>query len=88
MGTVVDPGFPVGGALTHWGGTNLRHVHFLAKTYVKMKEIDPVGGRAPAAPPGSANGAAEEIKEKYPNGCYLKTRALLCHRLWHSFVYF
>ena len=33
------------------GGTNLRRVHFLAKTYAKTKEIDPVGGR----PPGSAN---------------------------------
>ena len=36
---VADPGFPVGG-----GGTNLRCIHFLAKMYVKMKEIDPVGG--------------------------------------------
>ena len=44
---------PVGGG----GGANLRHVHFLAKMYAKMKEIDPVGGGgAPAAPPGSANG--------------------------------
>ena len=42
---------PVGG-----GGADLRHVHFLAKTYAKMKEIDPVGGRMLAAPPGSANG--------------------------------
>ena len=24
------------------GGANLRHVHFLAKTYAKMKEMDPV----------------------------------------------
>ena len=44
--------FPLGG-----GGANLRHVHFLAKMYAKTKEIDPVGGgRALAAPPGSANG--------------------------------
>ena len=42
-----------GGAPTCWGGTDLRCVHFLAKTYVKTKEIDPVGGGggAPAAPP-------------------------------------
>ena len=48
---MADPGFPVGGALTHWGGANLRHVHFLVKTYAKMKEMDPVGGHVPAAPP-------------------------------------
>ena len=47
--------FRWGGALTRWGGANLRWVHFLAKMYVKMKEIDPVGGGAPAAPPGSTN---------------------------------
>ena len=48
---MADPGFPVGGAPTHWGGTNLRCVHFLAKMYAKMKEIDPVGGgRAGGAP--------------------------------------
>ena len=41
-----DPGFPVGG-----GGADLRRVHFLAKTYAKMKEMDPVGGaRAGGAP--------------------------------------
>ena len=46
-----------GGVPTRWGGANLRRVHFLAKTYVKTKEIDPVGGaRAGGAPPGSANG--------------------------------
>ena len=47
--------FPLGGAPTRWGGANLRRIHFLAKTYVKTKEIDPVGGRAPRRPPGSAN---------------------------------
>ena len=44
------------GALTRWGGTNLQRIHFSAKTYAKTKEIDPVVGRAPAVPPGSANG--------------------------------
>ena len=37
------------------GSADLRRVHFLAKMYAKTKEMDPVGGRAPAAPPGSAN---------------------------------
>ena len=27
-----------------WRGDNLQHGHFLAKTYVKMKEFGPVGG--------------------------------------------
>ena len=53
---VADPGFPVGGTPTHWGGTNLQRIHFLVKTYVKMKEIDPVGGVHWRRPPGSANG--------------------------------
>ena len=53
---VADPGFPVGGdADPLGGGANLRRVHFSAKTYVKTKKIDPVGGGggggAPAAPP-------------------------------------
>ena len=37
------------------GGANLRPVHFSAKMYAKTKEMDPVGGRASGAPPGSAN---------------------------------
>ena len=58
---MADPGFPVGETPTRWGGANLRRIHFLAKTYVKMKEIDPVGGGGGGggarrgAPPGSAN---------------------------------
>ena len=49
-----------GSRISHWGGVdplggaNLRRVHFLAKMYVKMKEIDPVGGarrRRPLDPP-------------------------------------
>ena len=38
---------PVGGG----GGANLQCVHFSAKMYAKMKEIDPVGGARAAAPP-------------------------------------
>ena len=49
---MADPGFPVGGGgADPLGGANLRHVHFSAKTYVKMKEIDPVGGGGVAVPP-------------------------------------
>ena len=43
------------GAPSHGGGTDLRHIHFLAKTYVKTKELDPVGGGRRRRPPGSAN---------------------------------
>ena len=43
------------GVPTHWGGANLRRIHFSVKTYVKTKEIDPVGGAragdAPLDPP-------------------------------------
>ena len=53
--SVADPGFPVGGAPTRWGGADLRHECFSAKTHAKTKELDPVGARAPGAPPGSAN---------------------------------
>ena len=53
--SVADPGFPIGGVPTRWGGANLQHVHFLAKTYAKTKEMDPVGGActsgAPLDPP-------------------------------------
>ena len=45
--TVADPGFSVGGG----GGANLQRGYFLAKMYAKTKELDPVGGRAPTAPP-------------------------------------
>ena len=49
---MVDPGFPIGGRQAI-GGTDLQQGHFLAKMYVKTKELDPVGGRGrtPAAPP-------------------------------------
>ena len=48
------------------GGADLQCVHFLAKTYAKMKKIDPVGGggeHAPAAPlPGSANEMLHKLR--------------------------
>ena len=44
MGTVADPGFPVGG-----GGVDLRHGRFPVKMYAKMKELGPIeGGMCPA----------------------------------------
>ena len=52
---VADPGFPIGGACTHWGGVDLQRGHFLVKMYAKTKELGPIGGRAPATPPRSAN---------------------------------
>ena len=54
---MVDPGFSTGGALSCWGAANLQCRCFSAKTYTKMKELDPVGGMcAGGAPLGSANG--------------------------------
>ena len=39
-----DQGYPIGGgAPTPFGGPCVRHEHFLAKTYVKTKELGPVG---------------------------------------------
>ena len=45
--------FPLGGAPTHWGGADLRRIHFSVKTYAKTKEMNPVGGgggHVPVAP--------------------------------------
>ena len=49
----LDPGFSGGGgAWTHFGGGfGLQRGHFLVKIYAKMKELGPVGGRAPGTPP-------------------------------------
>ena len=53
---VVDPGFPIGGVLTHWGALTSNTYAFRQK-HAKTKELDPVGGGMPGAPlpPGSAN---------------------------------
>ena len=48
--------FPLGGgAPSHWGGADLQRGCFSVKTYVKTKELDPVGGGGRAGAPGSAN---------------------------------
>ena len=57
---MADPGFPIGGACTRWGGggMDLRHGRFSVKMYAKTKELGPIGGwHAPGTPPppGSAN---------------------------------
>ena len=65
---VADLEFPIGGeggAEPLGGGANLRRGHILAKTYVKMKELDPDGGGgAPAAPPGFANDTTEPMHQE------------------------
>ena len=49
---MADPGFPVGGGAELLGGVDLQRGCFSAKTYAKMKELDPVGGaRAGSVPP-------------------------------------
>ena len=40
---MADSGFPVGRG-DPFGGANLQRGHFLAETYVKMKELGPVRG--------------------------------------------
>ena len=63
--SVADPGFPVRGVLSHCvGGANLQHRHFLVKMYVKMKELDPVGGGAHwQRSPGSTNDFANSTQQ-------------------------
>ena len=39
------------GGADQLGGANLRHICFSVKTNAKMKELDPVGGHVPGAPP-------------------------------------
>ena len=59
---MADPGFPVGGG----GGADLRCIHFSAKTYAKMKEMDPVEGGArrqrPLDPPMNVLSPSVPIK--------------------------
>ena len=61
--SVADPGFPVGG-----GGADLPRGCFFTETYVKMKELGPVGGgggggeRRAGGAPGSAKGYVDKNK--------------------------
>ena len=71
-----------GSRISHWGGADplgggadLRRVHFSAKMYVKMKEIDPVGGgMCRWHPAGSANGYINIIVQII----YIKGTTLTC----------
>ena len=51
---VADPGFPVGGRQPRREGANSRGSYVSKNCMSKRKNLDPSGGRAPAAPPGSA----------------------------------
>ena len=53
--------FQLGGVPIRWwgGGADLQCVHFLAKMYAKMKEMDPVGG--------VCAGGAPQIHQWYQN---------------------
>ena len=41
---VADPGFPIGGGAELLVGCQPPTLALLAKTFVKMKELDPIGG--------------------------------------------
>ena len=72
-----NPGFPIGAVTEPLGGANLRCGHFSGKTYVKTKELDPVGGGAhaggtPLDPPMKLNGTPSDLEIM----CVLLTREL------------
>ena len=51
LSPVADPGFPIWwGDAEPSGGADLRRRHFSAKTYGKMKELDPIGGCTSGTP--------------------------------------
>ena len=70
---MADPGFPIGGAPRHWGGAHLQCRCFLAKMYVKMEELDPVGGHVLVVSPGSANAFTPLILRIYLLFCIYLT---------------
>ena len=49
--SVADAGFPVGGVDLVGGGVDSRGSYVSKILYVKTKELGPLGGRAPGAPP-------------------------------------
>ena len=49
---MADPGFPIGGrGPRRGGGVDSRGGYVSENLYVKMKELGPLGGRVPGAPP-------------------------------------
>ena len=67
----VWPWISGGSRISRWGGANLWHIHFSAKTYAKTKEIDPGEGRR-RRPPGSANALNISVLEVtyFKKKCY------------------
>ena len=63
---VADPGFPIvgGGVLSRWGGATSDVGTFRQKCMQKWKNwiLLGVGGRSPAAPPGSANVYIQDVR--------------------------
>ena len=51
QGRIQDFPWGGGGVDPFWGGFGLQCGHFSVKMYAKIKELGPVGGRAPARPP-------------------------------------
>ena len=61
---MADPGFPVGGRGPHRGAMDPQGGYVSKILHVKTKESGPVGGgRAPGAPPRSANALKSTHKE-------------------------
>ena len=50
------------GAMDSLRGMDLRRGHFSVKMHVKMRELGPVGERAPGKPPRSANASVLEAR--------------------------
>ena len=48
---VADPGFPVGGGVDFVGGVDSRGGYVSKILYVKTKELGPLWGGVPGAPP-------------------------------------
>ena len=80
---VADPGFPVGGAVDLVGGAVDPRGGYVSKIlHVKMKESGPVrGGRAPGAPPRSANAWNAVMQIRVVNFIPLKSQM---HGYCHS----
>ena len=85
---VADPGFPVGGACTYWGGVGLQHGHFSVKMYAKTKELGPIGGGVrPARPPPldpPMKWYCQKILKHLP--CCLKLWPTFSHLKQHNFI--
>ena len=76
--SVVDQGFPVGGAPTRWGW-GPPTLELFGKNVCKNERIGSrLGGREPAAPPGSANGTGHHFEIVLKFKSYLSF-SILCY---------